>query len=199
MYVAKYPNDSIQGVFTLADAKLNGAAATLFEKGHLQSLVFYAKAARHGTLRIWNENGQRVLYAEYKNGKNNGLVYLFREGVPWLIKEFDKGVAQSEYLIKIDGDGFRILTDDEMRKEDFMKGMVDAISQLGALEETLNENEATVKRELADWFRKEESPNQTGASFCLGPGTACSRIGAGGCPSGTQRCGTGHFLEASSR
>ena len=87
--VAKYPNGSLQGQFTLSEErKLDGASATFYENHQLHSLALYSKGNLHGYLKVWNKKGDRVLYAEYKYGKKDGLVCLFRDGVPWLIEEW---------------------------------------------------------------------------------------------------------------
>ena len=89
------------GVFTHAGVKLDGAAATLHQNGHLETLVTsYSKGLVDGCVKLWDQDGKQVLYAEYQRGKKHGLLCFFQDGIPWLIQECDKGKPQDEYLVK---------------------------------------------------------------------------------------------------
>ena len=155
VFVTKYPNEAIQSIFTLSNAKLDGAAATLYEDGHLQTLAFYRKAKRHGPLKLWKENAERLLYAEYKSGNKHGLLCLFQKGMPWLIQEWDKGKATSEYLVKSMGDIPRILPTTELI-EDKSAEVSTAREQLIAVEETMNGNETQLKKQMAEAWREKD-------------------------------------------
>jgi hypothetical protein len=97
-----YPDNSVHGVFSLDKAnKLNGVAAMLYDNGALQTLaVAYKKGDLDGCLKQWDEDGKRVFYAEYRNGKKQGILCLFQGGMPWLIQEWEKAKAENEYLVK---------------------------------------------------------------------------------------------------
>ena len=50
------------GVFTHAGVKLNGAAATLHQNGHLESLVTsYSKGLVDGCVKLWDQDGKQIL------------------------------------------------------------------------------------------------------------------------------------------
>jgi hypothetical protein len=155
VYVAHYPNNTIQGVFSLKNAKLDGAAATLYENGRLRSLAFYANANRHGPLKQWNDAGERLVYMDFKNGRKHGMVCLFQAGVPWLIQEFDRGNRQSEHLVRTVNGALRVLTEAEMNGET-KADREKAAEQLLALEAKLKESETKLRSEMADWYRKED-------------------------------------------
>ena len=157
VHVAKYPNDSLQGLFTLNDkqarGKLDGAGATFHESGHFHTLAFYSKGNLHGSLKVWDEEGNRVLYAEYKNGKKNGLVCLFQDGEPCLIEEWtwqDQKNPKNKYLAKGTQGGSLLLSKDEDGE------MSKAIQQLVDLETTMQQNDRKLKKELLEWFHNED-------------------------------------------
>lgn len=150
VYIATYPNDEIQGVFTLDNAKLDGAAIALFESGYFQTLAFYRRANLNGPMKQWNENGECLLYADYKYGRKHGLLCLFQAGSPWLIQEWDKGNVQNEYLVKFS----ELMPKAQMNAEE-SEEYRKAITELALLEAMLKENETELKRNLAKWYRKE--------------------------------------------
>lgn len=158
-YVANYPNDDVQGVFNLENGKLDGAAAVFYESGRLRTLVFYKDGRRNGVLKQWRDIGDqaffdRLLYAEYLNGKKHGLVCLFRVGLPWLIQEWDKDMPQREYLVKHIAGAPTTIPEGEMSPDQIVEHRA-AKKQLAAMEEEMTENEARVKRQLSEWSRKE--------------------------------------------
>ena len=117
IYRAEYPNGSTRGLFIMGDkspnkGKFHGSAATLYESGHLLTLAQYKEGYLHGSLKRWDENGTRLFYAEYKRGKRDGVVCLFRNGLPWRIEEWksqEQKIPQSEYLVKWTPDGARLV------------------------------------------------------------------------------------------
>jgi len=155
VYVAKYPNNKIQGIFTLKKAKLNGAAASLYENGNIQTLVFYKEADLHGPMRQWNENGEWLFYAKFNHGKKHGLACLFQNGTPWLIQEYDKGIAQNNYLVKWTQSSAIIVPTEQLTSDENFE-MSEALQQLDTLEETMKKNETILKQQLAEWYREED-------------------------------------------
>jgi hypothetical protein len=155
VYVAKYPSKKLQGVYSLKAAKIDGAAATLYEAGHLQTLALYSKGSLNGSLKQWDETGQRLLYADFKNGRKHGLICLFRDGMPWLVQEWDKGDAEGEYLVQWHDDGPSIISSAKMSVDEKQEHST-ALAKLDALQKAMNRSEGKLKRELADWFRKED-------------------------------------------
>jgi hypothetical protein len=164
-YVAKYPNGDIQGVFglfvpksaykTFSNAKLQGAAATLYTDGNLQTLAFYTTGDRNGPLKLWNEKGQRLLYAQYKYSKKHGIACFFQKGMPWLAQEWDKGQLANEYLVKWANKGPRILTAAEVtgdQQTEFSKAR-DEVHDLYA---TIDANEKALKNNLAKWCHDQD-------------------------------------------
>ena len=100
VYAEKYPSDKVQGVYAFYQGKLNGPAARLYESGGMSALANYAMSDRDGTVRLWEENKHRLLYAEYKRDKKHGTVCLFRDDLPWFIQEYDMDDLTAEYLVR---------------------------------------------------------------------------------------------------
>ena len=167
-YIARYADGSIQGVFALnSKGKLDGAAATLHENGHLQTLAGYSRGNLDGRLRQWDKRGKRVFYAEYRNGGKRGVLCLFQEGAPWLIQEYDFGKCKNEYLVKLTQDGSGLLSADELSAGE-IEEMSGARRQLSALEDTMQRSEAKLKAELLrryrDYEEKIRKQRQTGSA-----------------------------------
>lgn len=97
--VAQYPSRAVNAILTLKMARLNGPAVTFFEDGHLASLATYAAGELKDDYRLWDENRQRVLFAQFARGKRDGLACLFQEGRPWLIQEWQAGDVKAQYLV----------------------------------------------------------------------------------------------------
>ncbi|MCD4728197.1 MAG: trypsin-like peptidase domain-containing protein [Pirellulales bacterium] len=165
VYTAMYPNDKIQGVFTLDNAKLDGAAIALFESGYFQTLAFYKRAKLNGPMKRWKENGERILYVDYKYGRKHGLLCLFQAGSPWLIQEWDKGNIQNKYLVKFS----ELVPKAQMNAEE-SEEYGKAITELALLEAMLKENEAELKKTLAKWYRKEHERIKRERQTELAPG-----------------------------
>jgi antitoxin component YwqK of YwqJK toxin-antitoxin module len=156
VYVAKYPNNQLQGVFSLSNARLHGAAASLYEDGSLQTLAFYKNANLHGPMKQWNSNKRRLLYAEYNSGKKDGLLCFFQDGIPWLLQQCDCGNVINEYLVRwTEQNACRILPVAQLTDAERTEA-VKARQQLATMEETMRQNEGKLKQTLAEWYRKEK-------------------------------------------
>lgn len=153
-YMATWPNGDVRGIFTLDDAKLDGWAIALYESGDMQTLAFYKRAKLDGRMIQWRENGERLLFAERKHGNKHGLICLFQDDIPWLLQEWEKSKIQCEYLVKHAEGKFNLVPKPEMNVEE-TEEYANALSELALLEATLEKNEAQLKRDLADWYRKE--------------------------------------------
>lgn len=154
VYVAKYPNDAPQGVFVLDKGKLHGPAVRFFPDGKLQTLAGYLAGELKGPLRLWDEQQRRILYAEFKRDKRNGLLCFFREGKPWLIQEWSMDAIQDEYLVKYSAGTATVVPGAKAQGKD-AEDFTAAKEKLDELEKQLWENEAQLKRGLAKWYRAE--------------------------------------------
>jgi len=155
VYVAKYPSDKVQGVHTFYQGKLNGPAATLYEDGGLAALVNYSMSDRDGTIRLWEENKRRLLYAETKRGKMHGAVCLFRDDLPWFVQEYDMGDLTAEYLVKWKDGTSEVLPRDKLTSDD-LRETAAARTRLTELEAEMDRNEARVKKALREWFQEKD-------------------------------------------
>ncbi len=138
-------NGKLLGVFTLAGVNLNGAAATLHPNGHLHTLVtYYSKGFLEGCVKLWDQDGVQVLYADYQHGKKHGVLCFFQNGRPWLIQACDRGKPQDEYLVKWTQDGPRVLSTEQLTGPE-----VDtAKQQLADLEDAMRKSETKLKNKL---------------------------------------------------
>lgn len=155
VYVDKYVHGAVRGIYSLDNAKIHGAAATLYENGRLQLLGFYSKANLDGPLKYWSENGERLLYAEYKNGKKHGVVCLFRHNTPWLLQELEWGDLLGEYVVRYAKGALNPIPVAEMGTDDRAE-CSEAKEELTALEQKMKQDETQMKQELAEKYRKED-------------------------------------------
>lgn len=151
VYARKYTSGNVQGVYTFAQAKLNGPAAILYEDGGLSTLASYAMSDRDGPLRRWETDKKRLLYAEYKRDKKHGAVCLFREDLPWFVQEYDMGEVKAEYLVKWKDGAAEATARDRLAPED-LRETAAARSRLADLETALERTEDDVKKSLREWY-----------------------------------------------
>ncbi|MEN6449922.1 MAG: hypothetical protein ABFC96_05460 [Thermoguttaceae bacterium] len=123
---AEYPNKSIRGLVTLSDSakskgKVHGWVAALHENGRLQTLSHYREGELDGVRQHWNEDGKRLFYAEYKRGRKDGVLCLFRQGMPWRIEEWtsrEQKKPVTEYLVMRISEGVRLVPRSEWNNDD---------------------------------------------------------------------------------
>jgi S1-C subfamily serine protease len=155
IFVWKYPNDEIEGIFTYDKGKLDGPAVTLYEDGHLCTLANYCQNDLDGPFRMFDENKHRLLYAEYKRDKKWGIVCMFHKGEPRLIQNWDKGKIKEEYLVAFAGDLHRLIPFQEFRDQDLQDYNI-IKKKLNELEIELQNKELRFKKLLVEYFRKED-------------------------------------------
>ena len=154
VFVARDSKDAVRGVFTLSKAKLHGASATVYASGHLHTAAFYAEGRLHGPVRIWTEQKERLLYAEYKNGNKHGLICLYRERAPWLLQEWDNAKLEAEYLVSYAGATPTVLPSSNLAEH--TDDLAAAQRQIEDLEENIRREQNKIKADAADWTRKED-------------------------------------------
>ena len=153
--VARESGDAIRGVITLGKAKMQGPSATLYHSGRLESLAYYNEGKLHGPLRVWTDQQERLLYAEYLNGKKNGLICFFQAGMPWLIQEWEKASLAHQYLVQYVDQSPTVTAVSQLTGAD-AEEFTEAKRQLTDLEKTLSSHESDFRKRAADWIRKEQ-------------------------------------------
>jgi serine/threonine protein kinase len=131
-------NMPIQGIFTCLTAfpnrgALHGSAAELDDKGQLLVLASYRGGKLDGDFRLWDTNHAQRYYGQYKDGKMNGLVCLFRNGGVQLIQECAYGKVLKEYLIRWSHDSPSVVEKEAWSAQENVE-MNRAIGELEALE-----------------------------------------------------------------
>ncbi|MEX2121842.1 MAG: trypsin-like peptidase domain-containing protein [Pirellulales bacterium] len=155
-FMQLYPNGETGGLFGYQKGLLHGPSVTSYLNKQPMIVAFYEEARRDGPLRIWNEEGRVVFYAQYKRGRPDGLMCLFRRGLPWLVQEHVLGTLKARYLVDFStgqaavslvGVALGAADGDELQA---------GLAQLAALEERMVEGENLLKRELLQWYRDED-------------------------------------------
>ncbi len=135
VYVDSYksPDDEdkviVRGGYTLkkGDLKtLHGPAVRFFDDGSLATLAEYQSSLLHGKLRVWDEQGHRVYYGEYLQGRKNGLVCVFCDGSPWLIQQCERWEINAQYLVVFKRGTATAIPEDKLGPDelaDFKKGV----------------------------------------------------------------------------
>ncbi len=160
VFVKKYSGaDAIAGIFTVENSRLNGCAATLYEDGDLKSAAFYNNALKHGTLRYWEEKHVRVLFANYKSGKKDGVLCFFERGVPRLVQEWKRDKLSAEYIVNVANGAFVVGKSDSLSGSD-RKAFDKSKNELARVEALIAENEQMIKREMAPLSRKAEEQDK---------------------------------------
>ncbi|MEX0710871.1 MAG: trypsin-like peptidase domain-containing protein [Pirellulales bacterium] len=155
-FMQLHPNGETGGLFGYQKGLLHGPSVTTYLNERPMIVAFYEDARRDGPLRIWNEEGRVVFYAHYKRGRPDGLMCLFRRGLPWLVQEYVLGTPKARYLVDFStGQAAVSLAGNALGAGDgdeLQAGM----AQLAALEERMVEGENLLKRELLEWYRDED-------------------------------------------
>ena len=88
---------------------LNGPFASFTEDGAPVALAFYDKGERGATLLTWDADHRPLVFAQYQEGKLDGIRCLFRgccdrckKGHLWLVEEWTEGVLQAAHLVADD-------------------------------------------------------------------------------------------------
>jgi len=155
VYLSKDAKGAVQGVYAFDAGKLDGMTASLAADGKLKSLGTYKAARRNGPLRLWNDEGQLVLHADYRSGNKQGVTALFRDGKPWIVQEWAANKLVSEALVHFaagipDTAAPKALSTQQQPEFD------SAQAQLAAIEKDYGERERIVKQELLKWYREED-------------------------------------------
>lgn len=156
IFFTTYNNGAMQSLIHYgSQGKLIGPAATLYETGSLCTLAYYKDNLLTGSLRLWDQNRSRLLYAEYKRGKKQGLCCLFRKGWPWLIQECDKGEVSAQYLVRYASEQVNAVAEADLSDEE-KPSLHAAVEKLAGLEEQIEAGEKRVKKAVSDTFRERD-------------------------------------------
>ena len=156
VYVMPYPNGATHGIFATKDGRCHGASASLYPGGALCTLAYYNKGQLSGPVRLWAADRTRLLYAEYVNGQRHGPVCFFTGDVPCLLQEWKYGKLLEEYFVQDDD-----LAAAPVPKSELNPGSEDGRQflarqqQLHDLLAEIEQNEKTIKQNIANWYRKE--------------------------------------------
>jgi hypothetical protein len=153
VYVEKFTDGKIRGVYCYAQGKLNGGAVTLYADGGVSTLANYEMSQREGPLRRWEESKKRLLYAEYKRDKQTGLICLFRDDLPWFVQEYDRSDVPTEYLVKWSGGKGEAIPHNRLPPED-LRETAAARDKIRDLESELQRSEDGLKQALRDLMRE---------------------------------------------
>ena len=154
VFVKKFSDsEAISGIFTVENSRLNGCAATLYEDGDLKSAAFYNDALKQGPLRYWEEKHVRVLFANYKGGKKDGVLCFFEQGAPRLVQEWKRDKLSAEYLVRVANGAFVAGKSDSLGGAD-RKALEKTKYELGRVEAKIAENEQMIKREMGSSLKK---------------------------------------------
>ena len=155
VFVARYPNGAIQGVFTLSNAKLDGAAATLYERGHLQTLAFYDNGQLTGPLKQWNKDGEPSCT---QNTITESATACSASSRTACLGSSNTGTKRT---CKTNGSSPGPAAFHESRlSPDSMPTRTpkaaSAVAKLCSIQEEIKRNEPVLKQKLRDWYHKED-------------------------------------------
>jgi hypothetical protein len=128
-------------------ARLDGASVTLHENGNHKMLANYPEGKTGGPCRVWDDEKHMLLYSQYKDGKKHGVTCLLKDGVPWLVQEWDKGTLQNETVVAKKGNEY-VAVDDAQQLAESQK-------RLSAVEKQVAETESDLNKSLRKWFTDE--------------------------------------------
>lgn len=146
-YSDRFNDGELAVVVCHQEGRLQGGAASFYESARPKAFVVYDNSKRERALRIWNDEGKLVLYAEFRADRKDGLLCFLIDGKPAIIQEHEKGVPRSEYLVEFDNDEIHLVEADAATADESRKSRLsEAREQLAALETELVENERSLKQ-----------------------------------------------------
>ena len=156
VYVMPYPGGATHGIFATKEGRCHGASAFLYPGGSLCTLAYYNKGQLSGPVRLWSADRTRLLYAEYVNGQRHGPLCFFAGDVPCLVQEWKYGKLAAEYFVKdADLDGVPIPKSELSPESDDGRQFLARQQRLDDLLAEIEQNEKTIKQNIANWYRKE--------------------------------------------
>jgi len=72
--VFSYPNGTMQAAAQQRGGRLHGVTIGQYENEMPMVFANYDEGDRHGLLKTWNNEGERMLYGQYLKGRRNGFV-----------------------------------------------------------------------------------------------------------------------------
>ncbi len=101
VYVERFPDGKFSAVVMLdrRTGKTAGWAATFYENGTPELVGRYKDGDLDGPLRLYDDSGELVLYAEYKSGRANGLRILLGHEWPLLVQQWKGGTLGDQCVI----------------------------------------------------------------------------------------------------
>ncbi|HEY4308484.1 MAG TPA: serine/threonine-protein kinase [Pirellulales bacterium] len=78
---------------------LHGPAYVISRENKSKILLYYQNNARNGPLKVWNGDGEILLYSEFQNGKKRGVTCLFRSGLPLIIENWSQAGQSEQFLV----------------------------------------------------------------------------------------------------
>ncbi|MGA2616447.1 MAG: hypothetical protein ABSF26_02485 [Thermoguttaceae bacterium] len=143
-YAEQYTEGQLKGMHSRYVARLNGPSAMLYENGNVKALSYYPDGHRQGPCRVWDEEKRMLLYAQYKDDKKHGVTCLFKDGVPWLLQQWNMGILESETIVVRKGDGYVSAEGSEQ--------LAQAQKKLSAVEEERTADEGELNSNMRRWF-----------------------------------------------
>lgn len=112
--VDKRGDGTVRAVAATDRGKLDGSLVLLNTEGRLTAMASYARGSRAGPLRAWEENHRCLLYCDFARNQRDGLTCLFRNGEPWLVERWKKGVLRESYLVRREAEKYRAVASDQL-------------------------------------------------------------------------------------
>ena len=156
VYVMPYPSGATHGIFATKEGRCHGASASLYPGGSLCTLAYYNKGQLTGPVRLWSADRTRLLYAEYVNGQRHGPLCFFAGDVPCLAQEWKYGKLAAEYFVQdADLEGAPIPKSELSPGSEDGRQFLARQQRLHDLLAEIEQNEKTIKQNIANWYRKE--------------------------------------------
>ncbi len=153
-----YSEDNSSSISGSLKGKLNGPTLSSSASDSLIWAANYKDASRDGPLRIWDGNGDLMLYAEYKadyqGTRLNGMTCIFQNGLPWVLLQYNAGKLAASYLVEFSsGTPVAQPLESGAASAGDQDPLGAALSRLAKLEEELTVRERAIKRGLAEAFK----------------------------------------------
>lgn len=155
VYRVQGPGDAVLVAAGFNDARLHGRAAWFYpDNGRLAVLGHYDNAKRDGDFVFYSPNGSPIWLAQYKANSRHGLVAWFSGGFPVWIELWDLGTRKGEYFVSCHQAAAEVKNPDDVSDQGAIDPIRDTINQVAEMVQVWEDDEAQLRRDLAEWFRE---------------------------------------------
>lgn len=151
----EYDDGRMRAFVEQAQGRLAGPTAIFYPDEQIQILGAYSEQDREGRFFYWDTKGRLLFDGEFSKDRLHGVATLFKDGRPWLIQEYRRGVAEAKHLVSYQPWPATVESFSGERDEAQMPpGGVEALARMAEIAQAMEKEEKEVQAGLLRDYRK---------------------------------------------